>query len=154
MKYFLAMTVMVLFSLIYSGCGGNSAFDPGIPNELDGDWNLSGKITAKDGSSETDIDQNFEIRSDRLYLEGSDETWVGSYYYPNLHIRFNMIVQDEDVVGCGNVKTTAKVTVVTFIVDSDESDFDGYAIGFYETDSDCDGITRVELNGSLALKRT
>lgn len=153
MKYLLTVITITFLVLFFSGCGGGSSFGPSIPDELDGDWNLKGKITANDGSYETEIDQNFEIRGNRLYLDGSDEIWIGSYYTPNLHIRFDKIVQDEDVVGCGTVVTTAIITVVTFITDIDETQYDSSPVGLFETNSDCDGITRVEINGALILKR-
>jgi hypothetical protein len=153
MKYLLAVIVMASLSLFYSGCGGGSSFDPGIPDELDGDWNLTGSITAKDGSFVNNINQDFEIRGNHLYLDGSEETWFGSYYAPYLNISFDKIVQDEDVVGCGNVITTAKVAVMTFLIDADEPDYDGSATGLFETNSDCDGVKRVELNGVFTLKR-
>ena len=146
-------TIIICISVIFiSGCEGTGISNVDIPTELNGDWNLTGALIANDDSRRVDINQDFEIVDGRIYLKDSGEI-DGTFIAYELIIKFKTVVFDQDVEGHGRVKVTADVSIVTTILNDDEPEYHGIAVGIFKTESEIEGESSVGLSGNFILKR-
>ena len=146
-------TIIVCISVIlFSGCEGTGISNVDIPTELNGDWNITGALIANDDSRRVDINQDFEIMDGRIYLQGDGEI-DGTFIANQLIIKFKSVVFDQDVEGSGRVKITADASIVTTILNEDEPEYNGIAVGVFKTESEIEGESSVELSGSFILRR-
>jgi hypothetical protein len=149
-RFVIAISFLIL--LVCVGCGGFSNHDVDIPKDLNGDWNLKGTLTAKDDSITFNIDQNLTIDDGRVLL-ADDGEWEAAKVGDNLNIGFSIVVSEEDVAGCGMVRTMADSTIIIPVIEYDDTQYDGIAVGIFRINSDCDGKSSKELDGDFILKR-
>ena len=144
--------LFLIAALSCSGCGGlgNSVVD--IPKGLNGDWNLKGTLNAKDDSIHLDINRDLIIDDGRVLLEGWGE-WEAAKVGDNFNIGFSVVVSEEDVPGCGMVRTMADASIIIPVIKDNESQYSGISVGIFRINSDCDGRSTRELDGDFILKR-
>jgi len=144
--------IVCISVILISGCEGTGISNVDIPTELNGDWNITGALIANDDSRRVDINQDFEIMDGRIYLQGDGEI-DGTFIANQLIIKFKSVVFDQDVEGSGRVKITADASIVTTILNEDEPEYNGIAVGVFKTESEIEGESSVELSGNFVLKR-
>ena len=144
--------IVCISVILISGCEGTGISNVDIPTELNGDWNITGALIANDDSRRVDINQDFEIMDGRIYLQGDGEI-DGTFIANQLIIKFKSVVFDQDVEGSGRVKVTADASIVTTILNEDEPEYNGIAVGVFKTESEIEGESSVELSGNFVLKR-
>jgi hypothetical protein len=146
----LIILVLMLVCCV-SGCSefGGERID--IPTELNGDWTLAGTVTSSDNATVYDIFDRIEIRDGRVYPEGGGE-YQATYVNKYLNIYIEDVIKDEMKVDCGQVTTTLKVTLL-FSIESVETEYDGFPVGIFEIDSECEGVSQEELSGEIRLTR-
>ena len=149
-RYLSVLCFIALF--ICLGCDSVKTFKVDIPKDFNGEWNLKGKLAAKNDPINFDVNQNISIDDGKVLLEGGEE-WEAAKVGRDINIGFSILVSDEDVAGCGKVRTMADATIIIPVVKFDESQYDGIAVGIFRINSDCDGESSKELGGDFILKR-
>ena len=151
-SYFVRNICVIIFFLMLSGCGGSGVYLYGAPDDFNGNWNLSGKIFAKDNSFELDFNRDLSIISGKIYPEGGgvwDNGLIGNF----LNIKINEVVQEAEVVSCGKVITSLDTTIMIQVFKLGEVEYSGNAVGIFVIDSECDGASTADLTGSLVMTR-
>jgi hypothetical protein len=141
------------FALVLSfGCNGIGTSQIDIPIELNGDWRLTGSMISQDQTIHIDYDEQISIDDGKVFLSGGREL-AATFIKPYLHIVIDMVVEDKTYLDRGRVVTTAKATLMPFVI-SEENEYDGGIVGVFQIHSETEGDSVKQIAGDVKMKRS